>query len=291
MMKIGIIGMDTSHVEIFKRLIDGEREFERHSIVIGAPKPSKDIRLSLDRVEQYTNFIRQDEKVEITDDIQRVAKVSDSILLTALDGRDHLAIFKDIAPHGKPVFIDKPLSTTLEDAKEIYRLSEHYDAPIMSSSALRYTPRLTEHLQNKQKAIQGVYLSGPIPFVNELPYYHWYGVHMLETLFTIMNDDYKSIQLETNAQHDIITIEFADDVYGVIRGARKWHKRFEVSIHYEDETVYLPLYEQERSFYKHLLVEIIKFFETRQSPINKSNTLTIMKCMDELNKLRDKKHK
>ena len=42
-----------------------------------------------------------------------------------------------IAAH-KPMFIDKPLASTLEDAREIARLAKEAGVPWFSSSSLRY---------------------------------------------------------------------------------------------------------------------------------------------------------
>ena len=50
-------------------------------------------------------------------------KKVDAILLESNDGRKHLAQAKLVIDARKPMFIDKPLASTLEDAREIARLA------------------------------------------------------------------------------------------------------------------------------------------------------------------------
>ena len=47
----------------------------------------------------------------------------DAVLLESVDGRTHLAQAKEAFALHKPMFIDKPLASTLEDAREIARLA------------------------------------------------------------------------------------------------------------------------------------------------------------------------
>ena len=62
----------------------------------------------------------------------------DAILLESVDGRKHLPQFKEAARCGKPVFIDKPLASTLEDAREIARIAKEAGVKWFSSSSLRW---------------------------------------------------------------------------------------------------------------------------------------------------------
>ena len=46
------------------------------------------------------------------------------MILTSVDGRVHLAQAREIIKGRKPMFIDKPLASTLDDAREIARLAK-----------------------------------------------------------------------------------------------------------------------------------------------------------------------
>ncbi len=287
-LKIGLIGLDTSHVEIFAKILS--KNHKEHlagvRVVIGYPSPSLDIELSKNRVGNYTERLKEDYDVKIAKSILEVVEASDALFITALDGRKHLDLFKEIVSYGKPVFIDKPFTVTSEEAEEIFALSTEYQTPVMSSSALRFADSLVTHLANEQSKVMGVYLNGPMPFIEKIPYYSWYGIHMIETLFTILGSDFQDINIHSNKDYDVITVEFKDGRFGVIRGSRVWHSKFEVMIHYTNKTIHLPLYKDEKSYYVSLLEEIITFCKTGKSPISNKETVAIMKFIDVANKLK-----
>src|SRR3989442_822052 len=62
----------------------------------------------------------------------------EAVLLESADGGIHLAKAKPVIAARKPLFIDKPLASTFEDAREIHRLAKEADVPWFSSSTLRF---------------------------------------------------------------------------------------------------------------------------------------------------------
>ena len=90
--------------------------------------------LSYTRIDGFTKELREKFKIEIVESPEEIAEKSDAILLESVDGRAHLEQFRKIASFGKPTFIDKPFTTTTNDAKEIIRLAKDHGTPIMSSS-------------------------------------------------------------------------------------------------------------------------------------------------------------
>ena len=57
--------------------------------------------------------------MEIVDSIEALLAKVDVVLLESVDGRPHLAQATPVLKAGKPVFIDKPLAASLEDARKI----------------------------------------------------------------------------------------------------------------------------------------------------------------------------
>ena len=66
------------------------------------------------------------------------------MLLESADGRPHLEQARPVILAGKPLFIDKPLTGSLRDAIEIFRLAREHDVPIFSSSSYRFYERRAE---------------------------------------------------------------------------------------------------------------------------------------------------
>ena len=111
-LKIGMIGLDTSHVSIFSKM-PHDKTHPYHvpgaRVTAAFPGGSPDFELSISRVEG----IRRNSQrwgTEIFDSPEDVAKQVDAVMLEAVDGRTHLSLFRAIAPHCQMVFIDKPFA-------------------------------------------------------------------------------------------------------------------------------------------------------------------------------------
>ncbi|WP_370570241.1 hypothetical protein [Paenibacillus sp. JCM 10914] len=100
------------------------------------------------------------------------------VMLEAVDGRAHLALFREIAPHCRLVFIDKPFAITSQDAVAIVKLAQKHQVTIMSSSSLRYAQGLQDELARAgEEGIIGVDCAGPLHLQPTQPGFFWYGIH------------------------------------------------------------------------------------------------------------------
>src|SRR5918995_1643367 len=165
--KIGLVGLDTSHVIVFSKCFNktGHADHvEGGRVVVGYPGGSEDFELSRSRVGKFTQQVREEFGVAIADSPEAVAEGCDLLFITAADGRTHLDYVRKTIAARKPTFIDKPLAVKSEDAREIMRLGEQHSVPIMSASSLRYAPALLEALgDDTLGAIAGVDAFGPMP--------------------------------------------------------------------------------------------------------------------------------
>ena len=83
--------------------------------------------------------------VERCNTIEEICEKSDVLVILSPSRADkHLEYAKIAFTYGKPTYIDKPFSDSIENAKEIFALSEKYSVPFFSSSALRYASELNE---------------------------------------------------------------------------------------------------------------------------------------------------
>ncbi len=142
-MRIGIIGLDTSHSTAFTELINSgsDETFSKGFRVVAAyPYGSKTIQSSYERIPGYIEKVKAN-GVEITSSIADLLEKVDCVLLETNDGRLHLEQAVEVFKSGKICYIDKPVGATLGDAIAIYEMAEKYNAPVFSSSALRFTPQ------------------------------------------------------------------------------------------------------------------------------------------------------
>ena len=139
-IRIGIIGLDTSHAIEFAKMFNGPeapRELAGLRVVAAYPPGSPDIASSVSRVPGYTKTM-QDMGVKIVDSLEQLVADVDVVLLESNDGRPHLEQALPGLRAGKRMFIDKPVAGSLTDAVAIYLAADHFRTPIFSASALRY---------------------------------------------------------------------------------------------------------------------------------------------------------
>lgn len=135
-----MIGLDTSHVSAFARLLnDPEQDYHVPGgrVVVAYPGGSPDFELSWSRLPGFRQELARNYGVSIAASPEEVAERSDAVLLTSVDGRVHLRQLEAIAPYRKPVFVDKPFAVSSEDARAMMALSGKYGFPLMSCSADR----------------------------------------------------------------------------------------------------------------------------------------------------------
>jgi predicted dehydrogenase len=125
-LKVGMVGLDTSHCEAFARILHDET-YEFHlpgAKIVGIyPGGSSQFAKSRERVQGFTDTLHKVYGAQVYDDLATLAGRVDAILLESVDSRQHAEQFAQLAV-GKPVFIDKPLATTTADARTIIARAE-----------------------------------------------------------------------------------------------------------------------------------------------------------------------
>lgn len=281
-IKVGIIGTDTSHVPAFTKLLNDPKEpgYIPGARVVAAFKGgSADVESSHTRVERFATEIHDKYGVEIVASIEELLTKVDAVLLESVDGRPHLAQVRPVLKAKKRVFIDKPFAASYADAKEIARLSRESGTPFFSSSSLRYAADIVA-LKNKPElgGIVGAMAFGPSPTEAHHPDLFWYGIHGVETLYTLMGIGCESVVRTNTAGTDVVTGKWKDGRIGTFRGIRDGKQdygAFAFGMKANAGTV-PPM----KADYRTLLVEIVKFFQTGVPPIQPEETLEIMAFME-----------
>jgi predicted dehydrogenase len=286
-IRVGIIGTDTSHVPAFTKMMNGDASEPGHiagaRVVAAFPGGSPDIPESANRVKQYADEIHTKYGVEIVPDIPALLAKVDAVLIESNDGRTHLAQAKQVIAAHKPVFIDKPVASTLEDAREIARLAREAGVPWFSSSSLRFGALAAA----KQPGITGVTTWGPGPLE---PHHYldlsWYAIHPIEVLFTLMGPGCETVTRTASADADIIVCQWKDGRLGEVRAVRPYSDYGAVVTKGRDVVVSHPK-SGEAADYRPLVSEIVKFFETGKPPVTPEETLEIFAFMDAAQKSKE----
>lgn len=285
-LKVGMVGLDTSHCPAFTRILNDESN-EYHipgARVIGAyPGGSELFSLSRERVEGFTAELRDGFGVKIYDDIPSLVQDVDALFLESVDGRQHLEQFKQMAV-GKPVFIDKPLTTSLAEAQDLVRLAEETDTPIMSCSSLRYAAGIADLLDEGEQVVS-CEAFGPAALLQDYPGLFWYGIHSAEILFSLMGRGCKAVRCVEYPSMDVVIGEWEDGRLGMMRGTRFPKSAFGCVVH-TDAGAKCSLAAHTPPYYFLMLKQVIGFFETRTSPIDTQETLEIIAFLEAADKSR-----
>jgi len=276
-LRLGMIGLDTSHVTAFTALLNDPKspnQVTGAKIVAAFKGGSPDIESSWARVEGYTKELHDKFGVNIYDSIEEMCQHVDAVMLESVDGRPHLEQARPVIKARKPLYIDKPMAGSLKDALEIFRLAKQAGVPVFSASSLRYG-KTTQAVRNGSigKVLRAE-TSSPCHLEKTHPDLFWYGVHGVESLFTVMGTGCESVKRGTTGDGLI-------EVTGTWAGGR-------VGIYRENPKGYGGTAKGERGEspvgayegYHPLVAEAVKFFRTGMAPVPPEETIEILAFME-----------
>ena len=292
-LRIGLIGLDTSHVVAFTKLLNdpqNEHHIPGGKVVVAFPGGSADFELSYSRMPGFTKELRDDWGVQIVDDCAAVAQAADMVFINSVDGRVHLDQFKQILPHAKPTFIDKPMAICADHAREMFRLADEAGVPLMSSSSLRYMDGLVAALSSAKLdelgPVVGCDTFGPMDIEPTQPGLYWYGIHTVEIIVRVMGAGCRQVQANTNDNTDIVTATWADGRVATIRGVRQAHHSFGLTLHHEKGFQHVDL-AAGRPGYAGLLEAICNTLPQGRPDVPAAETIEVIALIEAANKSRE----
>ncbi len=278
-LKVGMIGLDTSHVIAFTRIMNDPDHPDHVSgtrVVAGFKGGSPDIPSSISRVEGYTRQMQEDFGVEIVPTVGELIDRVDVVMVESVDGRPHLEQARPVILAGKPLFIDKPVAGSLKDAVEIYNLARKHEVPVFTSSAYRYYPGMTDLLSKDPGEIRSVISYGPATLEPHHPDLFWYGIHPVEALFTVLGPGCDMVSRVHTEHTDVVTGMWSQTRVGSLHGLRNGKTPHAVMVFGTKDV----LVQSPGHTYGPLVAEIVKFFKTGMAPVSPQETLEIYAFME-----------
>ena len=277
-MRLGVIGLDTSHTLAFTEMLNVKRDdpaFKGFRVTAAYKYGSLSIHSSTNRYPEYTRKMKA-MGVEIVPSIWKLLEKVDAVLLETNDGRRHYEQALEVFKAGKPVFIDKPISADLPDAIRIVEASKKYGVPFFSASSLRYVKKAQEAREGRLGRIRGAHTFSPCYLEPTHSDLFWYGVHGVEPLFTIMGRGCETVVRVSRKDTELVVGSWKDGRIGVMRGMRGRGATYGGLIYTDRGPVNMGKY----NGYKPLLLEILTFFRTRKPPVSPEETLEIFTFME-----------
>jgi len=277
--RVGIIGLDTSHVVAFTKTLNDQSagsEFAGYMVVAAYPtEGSADLPASINRLEGFTETIRN-MGVKIVNSIEELVEKVDFVLLESVDGRRHLAEALPVLKAGKPMFVDKPFTASLSDAIILSDKAKQSEVPIWSSSSLRYMKDAQSVARGNLGKVLGAFTYSPAEIQETHPDLFWYGIHGIEILYTIMGIGCQSVERVYTSETDLVTGIWQDSRIAAFRGLREGKYDYGGLAFGKKDNMTLGGYQG----YKPLLKEIVKFFETGKPPVKLEDTMEMLAFME-----------
>lgn len=196
---------------------------------------------------------------------EEVVKASDVIMIVSPNNPEaHLELSKVALASGKPVYVDKYLAHTVEDAREMIKIARDHSTPLMTSSSLRFASEIRDLLERVPGPYSNVYARGMGRWRM------FYGVHTIALALRAFGPHIKrlcdtgtekdrAVMLDDGARRCLIEVHECENQAETF----PWELGVRVDDRYERAIV-----QDWDQFYKNLCAEVLKFFETRESPIS-----------------------
>jgi predicted dehydrogenase len=283
--KVGIIGLDTSHVVAFTTVFNkgpkvpaDAAKYAGFRVTHAFAQGSRDIEESTKRVPEYTEKLKG-MGVEIVDSIEKLCAQVDFVMLESNDGRVHLEQVLPVLKAGKTVFIDKPIAGSLADVIRIQEAAKKAGVAYFCSSSLRFAASTQAVAQGSIGKVKTAYTTSPASLEPHHPDLYWYGVHGCESLYAAMGTGCVSVKRDKSAAGMIqVTGNWGDGRVGIFREADRKAKGGPYAGKAVGEKGEADIGKFDG--YEVLLQAVVKMFRTGQPQVSAEETLELYAFME-----------
>ena len=194
MKKIAILGCENSHADAFLKFIGGEGEFSDLEVVgVYSDDPAAALKLK----EKFG--------VAVLDHYADAVGKIDGLIITARHGDNHYKYAKPYIDSGIPMFIDKPITVTEQDAVDLMRQLKDRGVRISGGSSLKQdvlVQQLKAEAQNGEGGpTLGGYVRAPYQSENDYGGFYFYAQHLVEMVCEIFGRFPHAVTAHQSGKH------------------------------------------------------------------------------------------
>ena len=175
MYKIAILGCENSHANAFLKLIRDEEKY--HNIEVAG---------IFSIYPEAAQKLSEEFNVPVMDSFDALVGKIDGLMITARDGKYHYPYAKPYIATGIPMFLDKPITVTQEDAAALVADLKANNVSVCGGSTLMHAPYLKELKKEIESGEHGKCLGGyfraPVSLVNEYGNFFFYSAHVISMM-------------------------------------------------------------------------------------------------------------
>ena len=277
-IRLGVVGLD-GHGPVFAKEVNSSCDSLGASVVAAMPIPS--VMVTPERLaanEEETRGLG----VEIVHDAGELASKVDGVLILHDDGSRHLELFRDFAERGKPVFVDKPLESSLAKARELASLCREHSSPVFSGSALRFCPETVRARDDQDNgAVLSVMTHSPFILNATMPGWIYYAIHSVEQLYALMGQGCRQVRCIADDCGAVAVGTWAEGKTGIARAMKKGPHGYGLTV-WREKGVHTSTVEG-GTIYGGLLASIMKFVRTGISPVSIDESVEVIAFLEAAN--------
>lgn len=186
---VAIVGIENSHATEIVRHLNGEEAVDL---------PVRVSALVAGEVERTRELAELGAITRIAPEASELNGAVDALIVTSRDGALHRALAVPFLEAGTPVWVDKPLATTLDDADAILAAAERGGTTVTSSSALRWlddTAAIADAVAGVG-ALQSLTVSGPADADSPHGGLFFYGIHHADVAQHLLPGAAEGVEVE-----------------------------------------------------------------------------------------------
>lgn len=262
-LRIGAVGVDSSHLREFSRRINelhaaGKTACKvtamfddgRHDMPAADVKSWKEAAAALGVAEVKSHGALLDQV--------------DGVMVLAVNGHRHLELALPSLERGIATYVDKPLTCDLDQAKKLLAASRKGNARCYSASSLRFAAELGTLDREKLGKLHAIDAFGPGELNASMAGLFFYGVHTIEMVDAIWGPGVKRVSAITTDARDLVDLEYRDGRYARLRLERKGCYDFGATVHGEKGLASFKV--DFADVYNRLVAGMARFFEGGPAP-------------------------
>lgn len=193
-MKIAILGAESTHAN--------------HFAVKIAPKDGKVMLSDVELVGVYVDqeladsdagvkaILKNSSCQYVTDQYDAFVGQVDGVMITSRYGSKHLKYARPYLEKGIPVWIDKPICSSIEDVLELMKLADKHNVPMCGGSSLVFSKEIRElaaYVKENRGTVCGGHITAPIHMDSQYDGFWFYASHAVQMMLEIFGTDVRRV--------------------------------------------------------------------------------------------------
>ncbi len=258
-MRIGIVGAENSHTVAIAKTLNTERAV-----------PGFEVTYVWGETPELAAKASEDGRIpNVVADSQEMLGKVDAVLVDHRHGKYHLEAARPFVEAGVPVFVDKPLTTDLDEGIAFVRLAKAKKVPVTSYSVLSLQQSSLAFAEEMKGigSLRSLVTAGPVDIESQYGGVFFYAVHQVDLICNLVEATPTSVSTVRQGKDGIATLTFDSGAFAVVHCLKDgWGAGF-LATAYGSEKVAHATLGFDQNAYLSGIKRFCTMFETKVEPV------------------------